>query len=839
MFYSRTILSIRLPYPSLSFLSTDIKGREKTRLTKESGDRVEGGNVTGHIGGPFVPAPNPSFLQDRATVYDEIIADQKARLAKKPRAPIKITLPDGKVIDGVSWETTPLAIAEGISKGLAANVIVAKVTYSSRIGLEEADGTSMVNTGPEEESEEGAAKAELWDLIRPLEGDCQLELKKFDDKEGKMVFWHSSAHVLGECLECNLGAKLCIGPPTEDGFYYDAYLGNKSLTEDEYPVIKAKAETITKAKQPFERIVLTKSQALRLFADNPFKVQLISTKIPDNGYTTAYRCGPLIDLCRGPHVPTTGSIKAFEVTKASSSYWLGSVENDTLQRVYGISFPDPKQMKAYLLMVEEAKKRDHRVLGIKQELFFFHELSPGSCFFMPHGARIYNKLMDHIKRQYRIRGYHEVVTPNMFNLDLWRISGHADHYLENMFTFEVEGQDFGLKPMNCPGHCLMFDHRVRSYRELPLRLADFGVLHRNEFSGALTGLTRVRRFQQDDAHIFCRADQIKEEVNNALDFMQHTYGIFGFQFELDLSTRPKKALGKRELWDKAEAMMTEALNSFGRPWKINPGDGAFYGPKIDIKVFDALGRRHQCATIQLDFQLPVRFNLRYRAAVGAEHEEGEEGGEHEDETKGSSNVAAAEGTATTTDKANNKAGKGGDKKDNKKKEKPAAESKTDAEEHHHKSSNQSAAAVERARSGIDEVPEGYERPVIIHRAILGSVERFFAVLIEHTGGKWPFWLSPRQISIVPVSQQNIPYAQEVGKIIHAEGFFVDVDAGRNTLNKKVREAQLNQYNFILVVGGQEQADRSVNIRTRDNVQHGTKSIADTIAMFKDLVERYQ
>ena len=808
------------------FLET--KGRDKTRLTKESGDRVDGA-TSGRIGGPFVPTENPSFLKDRAAVYDEVIAEQKARLAKKPRQPIKITLPDGKVIEGVSWETTPLAIAEGISKGLAANVIVAKVTYSSRIGVEEADGVGMVNTGPEEEGEEGAAKAELWDLIRPLEGDCQLELKKFDDKEGKMVFWHSSAHVLGECLECNLGAKLCIGPPTEDGFYYDAYLGSKSLTEDDYPVIKAKAETITKAKQPFERIVLSKTQALRLFADNPFKVQLITTKIPDNGYTTAYRCGPLIDLCRGPHVPTTGNIKAFEVTKASSSYWLGSVDNDTLQRVYGISFPDPKQMKAYLIMVEEAKKRDHRVLGTKQELFFFHELSPGSCFFMPHGARIYNKLMDHIKKQYRIRGYHEVVTPNMFNIDLWRISGHADHYLENMFTFQVEGQDFGLKPMNCPGHCLMFDHRVRSYRELPLRLADFGVLHRNEFSGALTGLTRVRRFQQDDAHIFCRADQIKEEVNNALDFMQHTYGIFGFQFELDLSTRPKKALGKRELWDKAEAMMAEALNAFGRPWKINPGDGAFYGPKIDIKVFDALGRRHQCATIQLDFQLPVRFNLRYRSAAATEHEEGDEHGEHE-----GSNAATTEGAADGADKGKK------DKKD-KKKEKPAAEAKPEAaeEEKHHKGVSQVSAAVERARSGVDEVPEGYERPVIIHRAILGSVERFFAVLIEHTGGKWPFWLSPRQICVVPVSQQNIPYAKEVGNAIHAEGFYVDVDASRNTLNKKVREAQLAQYNFILVVGAQEQESNSVNIRTRDNVQHGTKTIADTIAMLKDLNDRYQ
>jgi threonyl-tRNA synthetase len=643
-------------------------------------------------------------------------------------------------------------IAEGISKGLAANAVVAKVTYTGpRVGVEAADGLGVVNTGPEEDEDgtaSSAAKPELWDLTRPLEGDCLLELKKFEDKEGKMVFWHSSAHVLGECLECSFGAHLCIGPPTEEGFYYDAYMGNHSLSESDYPGIKAKAENVCKQKQTFERIVLTKEEALKMFADNPFKVQLISTKIPDGGYTTAYRCGPLIDLCRGPHVPTTAAIKAFEVTKASSSYWLGSVDNDSLQRVYGVSFPDTKMMKQYLTMVEEAKKRDHRLLGTKQELFFFHELSPGSCFFLPHGTRIYNRLMEHIRHQYRVRGYNEVVTPNMFNIDLWRISGHADHYLENMFTFKVEGQDFGLKPMNCPGHCLCFGNRVRSYRELPLRMADFGVLHRNEYSGALTGLTRVRRFQQDDAHIFCRFDQIKQEVADALDFMQHTYGIFGFTFELDLSTRPKKALGSIDLWNKAEAMMTEALNAFGKPWKINPGDGAFYGPKIDIKVFDALGRRHQCATIQLDFQLPIRFNLRYRSnkhedeAVVEEAEgEGAEGAEGEASTAAAAPAsagAAATATAAASAEAADPAAKHAaqlakkqekkDKKDKAKEDKAAKEKEKkpeDGAEHADgkggaQSTSQVAKMVEHARSGFDELPEGFERPVIIHRAILGE-----------------------------------------------------------------------------------------------------------------------
>jgi threonyl-tRNA synthetase len=831
-------------------------GRQKTRLTKESGDRIAASAPgAGKIGGAFTLGKDPSWLKDRAAVYEEVVEAQKARLAAKPKVPIRITLPDGAVKEGVSWTTTPLAIAEGISKGLAGSVVVAKVTYTGpRHGLEAADGASMVNTGPSDEDEDGElmqggvavakpaaeAKPELWDLTRPLEGDCLLELKRFDDKEGKMVFWHSSAHVLGECLECNMGGKLCIGPPTEEGFYYDAYVGTHSITDADYPALNSKAEAIAKEKQPFERIVLTKEQALRMFADNPFKTQIIQNKIPDGGYTTAYRCGPLIDLCMGPHVPSTGAIKAFEVTKNSAAYWLGNKENDSLQRVYGISFPDAKQLKAYKVMVEEAKKRDHRVLGTKQELFFFHELSPGSCFFLPHGTRIYNRLMEYIKRQYVKRGYHEVVTPNMFNLDLWRISGHADHYLENMFTFDVEGQGFGLKPMNCPGHCLCFDNRVRSYKELPLRLADFGVLHRNEFSGALSGLTRVRRFQQDDAHIFCRFDQIRDEVMGALDFMQSTYGIFGFSFELHLSTRPKKALGSLELWNQAESMMTEALNSFGRPWKLNPGDGAFYGPKIDIKVFDALGRAHQCATIQLDFQLPIRFNLRYKASgngagalEGGETEEGAEGAEGKEEPA----AAAA---------ADKKKGGKKDKKD--KKEEAAAKAEEGCGHEHHKHDgehkhvpkNMVEAAVARVQSGAtDDLPDGFERPVIIHRAILGSVERMMAVLIEHTGGKWPFWLSPRQISIVPVAQIYIPYAKKIGAILHDAGFYVDVDASTNTLNKKVREAQVAQFNFILVVGEKEEADGSVNIRTRDNKIHGTQKIEDAVKMFKELADTYQ
>lgn len=532
-------------------------------------------------------------------------------------------------------------------------------------------------------------------------------------------------------------------------------MGHASISDEDLKAVEAQAELVCKQKHEFQRLVLSKEQALEMFATNPFKVNLIKNKVPEGSLTTVYRCGSLIDLCMGPHIPNTGRIKAFATTKTSSTNWLGQVKNDPLQRVYGVAFPDQKLLKQWNLFQEQAKKRDHRALGTSQELFFFHQLSPGSCFWLPHGARVYNKLIEMIKKQYWWRGYQEVITPNVFNFKLWEQSGHAQHYKANMFIFDVEGQEFGMKPMNCPGHCLMFGNRVRSYKELPLRVADFGALHRNEVSGSLTGLTRVRRFQQDDAHIFCREDQIRQEVLGALDFMKFVYTVFGMTYKLELSTRPKKALGEKSLWDKAEAMMTDALNEFAGKgnWKVNPGDGAFYGPKIDIKVFDAMSRVHQCATVQLDFQLPIRFDLKYKAA-----------GEGE---------------------------------------------------------------------------EAFARPVMVHRAMLGSVERMSAVLTEHWGGKWPLWLSPRQVAIVPVDAKYLDYAFEVQKKVHEAGFYVDVDDTTHTLNKKIREAQISQYNLIFVVGEKEQTSNTVAIRLRDNERTVTAPLEDTIKKMVSVTQAYQ
>ncbi|XP_064474269.1 threonine--tRNA ligase 1, cytoplasmic-like isoform X2 [Ornithodoros turicata] len=663
--------------------------------------------------------PWPAFIEERIRIWDKLKAEYDQAVASKTPEAIKVTLPDGKVVDGQSWRTTPYDVAAGISKGLADNVVIAKVDNV------------------------------LWDLDRPLEKDCDLKLLKFEEEEGQQVFWHSSAHILGEALERIYGGCLCYGPPIENGFYYDMHLEENGVSAADYTSIEGLMKSIVKDKQPFERLEMRKEDLLEMFKYNPFKLRILNERI-STPTTTVYRCGPLIDLCRGPHVRHTGKVKALQVTKNSSAYWEGKADAEALQRVYGISFPDSKQLKEWQKFQEEAAKRDHRKIGKEQELFFFHELSPGSCFFQPNGAHIYNTLVDLIKGEYKKRGFQEVVSPNMYNSKLWQVSGHWQHYQDNMFSFDVEKETFALKPMNCPGHCLIFDVRPRSWRELPLRMADFGVLHRNELSGALSGLTRVRRFQQDDAHIFCTVDQIASEMSGALDFLKHIYTIFGFTFQLKLSTRPDNFLGEVQVWDDAEKQLEQSLNKFGFPWSLNPGDGAFYGPKIDITIMDALRRQHQCATIQLDFQLPIRFNLNYTSENGEK-----------------------------------------------------------------------------------------KRPVIIHRAILGSVERMIAILTENYGGKWPFWLSPRQCIVVPVASPFDEYATEVKQEIFDAGFRceTDLDTGA-TMNRKIRNAQLDQYNFILVVGEKERNSRTVNVRTRDNKVHGEFSIPDVVERFSRLKREF-
>ena len=684
----------------------ELSGLKKKHEKKEAAKNAPPSKKVGEL------KPAPAFIADRLALWDRLKAEQDAKLAAMEPQALTVTLPDGKTVEGQTWRTTPYDVALGISKGLADNCVVAKVN------------------------------GEVWDLDRPLESSARLELIKFDDEEGQAVFWHSSAHVLGEAMERVYGGHLCYGPPIESGFYYDMHSADYQVKQDDFKVIDDLVKGIVKEKQPFERLEMKKADLLEMFKYNEFKLRILKEKVKTET-TTVYRCGPLIDLCRGPHVRHTGKIKSMAVTKNSATYWEGNCEAESLQRIYGISFPDNKLMKEWKLFQEEAAKRDHRKIGMQQDLFFFHELSPGSCFFQPKGAHIYNKLLTFLKEEYWKRGFQEVISPNIYNAKLWQTSGHWDHYADGMFKFQIEKEDFGLKPMNCPGHCLMFDQTTRSYKDLPIRMADFGVLHRNELSGALSGLTRVRRFQQDDAHIFCMPEQIKAEMAGCLDFLKYVYSVFGFTYQLRLSTRPEKFLGEIEVWNTAEQGLKESLDAAGLQWKLNEGDGAFYGPKIDITLQDALKRQHQCATIQLDFQLPLRFNLNF----------------------------------------------------------------------------------------VDEKGEK-KHPVMIHRAILGSVERMLAVLTENFGGKWPFWLSPRQAMVVPVAPLYNEYAQEVVELCKEHGFCVEADNDNgNTMNKKVRNAQLAQFNFIFVVGEKEMTNRTVNVRTRDNKVHGEFSLESVLEKF--------
>lgn len=749
--------------------------------------------------------PPPTFWEDRAALFDRLWEKQQAELVAK-KAPVKITLLNGKEMEAESFVTTPLDIAKKLSNSLAEKVIVAKVNE------------------------------ELWDLTRPFEKDSSLELLDWEEKDGRHVFWHSSSHVLGYALERVYQTKLSVGPALEEGgFFYEGQT-NRPVSETDYPAIEAAMQELVKEKLPYRRLEVTKEQALELFKYTEFKSKILASKVLEGGTCTVYKCGMLIDPCRGPHIVDTGKVKAFAITKNSSSYFQGKAENECLQRVYGIAFPKSALLTEWKKIQEEAAKRDHRAIGRQQNLFTFNEVSPGSAFWYPHGTRIYNKLVDFLRKQYRRRGFEEVISPNIYSSKLWMVSGHWDKYADNMFCTTCEKEDFGMKPMNCPGHCMLFASQPHSYKELPIRFADFGVLHRNELSGALTGLTRVRRFQQDDAHIFCRMDQITDEISGALNFLNDTYGVFGFTFFLTHSTRPANKLGSDETWDEAEARLRESLNLFcgipaslpdpyhpgkefmfdGKPeslkklkaviqkakkgetewtgpkhadaWTENPGDGAFYGPKIDIIVEDALRRRHQCATIQLDFNLPQRFGLKYTLAA--------------------SSNAAPESVE----------------------EKQAAPVQADA-----KPTTSYEKAVREL--GIDlELDSNQARPVMIHRAIFGSLERFIAILCEHFGGEWPFWISPRQIMVIPVATAVNDYAQAVKDKFFDENFFVDVDLGPATLDKKIRNAELARYNLIFVVGQKEEEANEVNIRARGEKRLGDKTLNDALSWAKGLIE---
>ncbi|RVE62847.1 hypothetical protein OJAV_G00160150 [Oryzias javanicus] len=634
---------------------------------------------------------------ERLLVFESLKAKgAHQRVAEKP---LSIHVGDGRTIKGTASVTTPLAVAQSVRiKG----ALVSKVN------------------------------GELWELGRPLEADCELQLLGFDTVEGKLAAWRTAACVLSGVLEKSFAAEVCREGASAFGFFCDHVLDGSSALSLTDVELRCKAAAALKL--PLSRLDLNTEEFQKLFQGSTMRLQLSEDQM--NGSTiTVYRCGDGLAVCSGPLLPHTGFLKVFKMLQLSSVTLADQTEPSVLRRLLGVAFPGEKEMEEWEREQEEARRRDHRRIGTDQELFFFNDVSPGSCFFLPKGAHIYNTLTDFIKSEYRRRGFSEVVTPTLYSTELWERSGHWEHYSDNMFTVTLEGSQ-----------TLMFEQRVRSWRELPLRWADFGALHRNELSGALGGLTRVRRFCQDDAHIFCTPEQLEEEILSCLDFVRSVYQVFGFSFHCLLSTRPTPCLGEPELWDSAEQQLQSSLQQFGEHWELNPGDGAFYGPKIDILIKDAIGRQHQCATIQLDFQLPIRFDLQYLGRDGQLH-----------------------------------------------------------------------------------------RPVMIHRAVLGSLERMIAILAENFGGKWPLWLSPAQIMVLPVGGNSEPYARQMVQQFTEAGFMVDLNADDGTtLNKKIRSAQLAQYNYIFVVGDKENESGTVNVRSRGGNQLGRRPVVEVLRSLSQL-----
>ncbi len=583
------------------------------------------------------------------------------------------------------------------------------------------------------------------DLTSPARDQAHVTFVRFDDDAGIDVFRHSSAHLMAHAvISLFPDAKPTIGPVVEEGFYYD--FGARPFTPEDLTRIEVRMAELVAANIPVQRVEVSKAEALAMFADNPFKVELIQD-LPD-GTISIYRQGEFADLCRGPHVPSTGVLKAFKLTKVAGAYWRGDQEREQLQRIYGISFPDQAQLDDYLKRMEEARERDHRKIGQDMELFSFHEEGQGFPFWHANGMVLRNAVVDYWRDAHRRHGYVEIQTPSILDVGLWKRSGHYDHYRENMYFTTIDEMTHAVKPMNCPGGLLVYKNRMHSYREFPMRVAELGAVHRHERSGVLHGLFRVRAFTQDDAHIFCTPAQVEEEVGGVIDLVHEIYNTFGFtDVAIELSTRPEKSIGTDDMWNNAEGALKAALEHRHIQYALNPGDGAFYGPKIDFHVRDCMGRSWQCGTIQVDFSMPERFGATYEA---------------EDGTR--------------------------------------------------------------------------KCPVMLHRAILGSLERFIGILIEHYAGKFPLFLAPEQARVLPVSDKFNDYASQVNDTLRAAGLRSTVDLRPEKLGKKIRDAQLAHVNYQLVIGGREETDHTVSIRTRGNENLGALPVSDLVARMKTEVD---
>lgn len=628
---------------------------------------------------------------------------------------IQVTLKDGSRIQ-VEKGTTILDIAKSISEGLAREAVAGEI-----------NGT-------------------VKDLFTPVTEDCSLNILTFDSEGGKHTYWHTASHIMAQAVKRLFpGVKLAIGPAIDNGFYYD-FDYERSFTPEDLQAIEEEMKKIIKEDHAVERFSLSRDKALELEKDEPYKVELIN-ELPEDAEISFYRQGDFTDLCAGPHLPSTGKVKAIKLMQLAGAYWRGSEKNKMLQRIYGTAFPKKSQLDEYLQRLEEARKRDHRKLGRELDLFDIYEEGPGFPFFMPKGMILRNLLEDYWRKEHVKRGYQEIKTPMMLTKELWLRSGHWDNYKDNMYFVNIEDAEFAVKPMNCPGGILVFKRRLHSYRDLPQRMGELGLVHRHELSGTLHGLMRVRCFTQDDAHIFMTPEQIKDEVIGVIQLIDDFYSTFGFKYHVELSTRPEKSIGSDEMWEISTNALKEALEDRGIEYKINEGDGAFYGPKIDFHLEDCIGRTWQCGTIQLDMNMPERFDLYYIGPDGEKH-----------------------------------------------------------------------------------------RPVMIHRVVFGSIERFIAILTEHFAGAFPVWLSPVQVKILTIVEKHIPYAGEVKARLEEKGIRVELNGRNEKIGFKIREAQLEKVPYMLVIGDKEAESGHVAVRSRKEGDMGSMPLDSFLEKILNEVE---
>ncbi len=588
---------------------------------------------------------------------------------------------------------------------------------------------------------------EVCDLRTPIEKDCSLEILTFDTAEGKHAYWHTTSHIMAQAvMRLYPGTKFSIGPAIENGFYYDFDMEQPLSTED-LPKIEAEMKKIIKEDLPLERFALPAGKAKELMAGQPYKEELIEEHAGKGEDISFYKQGDFTDLCAGPHLVSTGMVKAVKLTAITGAYWRGDAKNKMLTRVYGISFPKQSMLEEHLQMLEEAKKRDHRKLGKELGLFMLRDEGPGFPFFLPKGMVLKNLLIDYWREVHKKYGYVEVSTPVILSRKLWERSGHWDHYKDNMYTTVIDDEDFAIKPMNCPGGMMVYQSQPHSYRDLPLRVGELGLVHRHELSGALHGLFRVRCFTQDDAHLFMTPAQLKDELKNVVRLFDEVYSVFGLSYKIELSTMPEDHIGTVEQWEHNQDILKEAITEMGKEYEVNEGDGAFYGPKLDFHLADSLGRTWQCGTVQLDSQLPERFELEYVGEDGQKH-----------------------------------------------------------------------------------------RPVMLHRVVLGSIERFIGVITEHFAGKFPLWLSPVQAVVLPISEHHHEYAQGVQDVLEEAGFRVECDLRNEKIGYKIREAQLQRTPYMIVVGDKEAAEGTISVRHRADGDLGSMDLPAFIAKLKEEVE---